>query len=191
MDFPPPHCVLYEPLNDIETKSLWNTYKIAHEHECDFEEVDAAVSNSMEDFAKWFSQWTTFVSTRQHVRIRVLMVWHSHFLSLACQQMLRRTLEQRSFRCRVWFHIEEPTLQSAILSRCIIKTLPRTQRRPQVCGPPLDFALWNNPRDYETKISLVKKQEGKCACSQTDPVQTTGDREQKRVMPAGFQNTAT
>ena len=155
--FPPPHRVFYEPLNDRETSSLWITYKSAHEHEADFEEVDAAVMNGMEDFAKWFNQWITFTPSRASVRVRVLMVWHAHFLSLACQQMLRRSLEQRSFRCRVWFHIEEPNLQAAILSRCIVKVLPRYLHVPQIVGPPLDTALWDDPRKYETNIRVSKE----------------------------------
>jgi hypothetical protein len=130
--------------------TLWKTYTAAHRHEADFEEVDAAHMNSMEDFAKWFNQWITFVPSRVGVRVRILMVWHAHFLSLACQQMLRRSLEQRSFRCRVWFHIEEPTLQAAILSRCIVKVLSRYQHIPKRIGPSLDTALWDNPREYET-----------------------------------------
>jgi hypothetical protein len=157
MDFPPPHRILYETLNDRETQSLWNAYKAAHEHECDFEEVDAAVTNSMEDFAKWFSQWMTFVPTRAHVRCRLLMVWHAHFLSLACQQMLRRSLEQRSFRCRVWFHIEEPTLQSAILSRCIVTVLPMYRHVPIRKGPALDTTLWDDPRLFETNLLAPKE----------------------------------
>jgi hypothetical protein len=33
-------------------------------------------------------------------------------------------LEQRSFRCRVWFHVEDPTqLQPAIISRCVTKRI--------------------------------------------------------------------
>ncbi len=153
--FPPPHRVLYEPLNDRETLALWTAYKAAHIHEADFEEVDAAVMNGMEDFAKWFNQWITFAPSRQGVRIRVLLIWHAHFLSLACQQMLRRSLEQRSFRCRVWFHIEEPTLQSAILSRCIVKALPRYVHIPTIVGPPLDISLWTNPRVYETNLHIA------------------------------------
>jgi hypothetical protein len=149
--------VLYEQLNDLETEKLWNAYKSAHEHECDFEEVDAAVTNSMEDFAKWFSQWTTFVTSRPGVRIRLLIVWHAHFLSLACQQMLRRSLEQRSFRCRVWFHIEEPTLQSAIISRCIVKNLPAYNHLPVLAGPPIDMSLWKDPRLYETELAIAKE----------------------------------
>ena len=150
--FPPPHRVIYEPLNDREASTLWTAYKTAHIHEADFEEVDAAVMNGMEDFAKWFNQWITFTPSRPGVRVRVLMVWHAHFLSLACQQMLRRSLEQRSFRCRIWFHIEEPTLQAAILSRCIVKTMPRFFHAPKIVGPPLDLSLWKDPRVYETDL---------------------------------------
>ena len=41
--------------------------------------------------------------------------------------MLRRQLEQRSFKNRVWFHIEEPTsLQTALISRCIVKRIPES-----------------------------------------------------------------
>jgi hypothetical protein len=155
--FPPPHSVFYEPLNDRETISLWNAYKTAHSHEADFEEVDAAVMNGMEDFAKWFNQWITFAPSRPDVRVRALMVWHAHFLSLACQQMLRRSLEQRSFRCRVFFHIEEPTLQSAILSRCIVKTLPIYRHVPQIIGSPLDTSLWKDPRMFEKNLSTSRE----------------------------------
>lgn len=155
--FPPPHRVLYEQLNDSETTRLWTTYKAEHGHEADFEEVDAAVMNSMDDFARWFGQWVTFAPSRPGVRIRILMVWHAHFLSLACQQMLRRSLEQRSFRCRVWFHIEEPTLQAAIVSRCIVKVLPDAVRIPKIVGPPLDMSLWIDPRRYETELQTTKE----------------------------------
>ena len=85
--YPPPHMIFYECLNDRATQTVWSSYKSAHEHEADFEEVDAANMNSMDDFAKWFTQWVTFAPTRSHVRLRILMVWHAHFLSLACQQM--------------------------------------------------------------------------------------------------------
>lgn len=154
--FPPPHTVLYERLNDRETLAAWNSYKTRYGDVADFEEVDAAVMNSMDDFAKWVAQWMTFVPSRSSVRIRVLMVWHAHFLSLACQQMLRRSLEQRSFRCRVWFHIEEPTLQPAIVSRCIVRTLPSYRHVPTIVGPPLDSELWDSPRKYETELGRGK-----------------------------------
>lgn len=155
--FPPPHRVLYEPLNDIEASRIWTAYKAAHSHEADFDEVDAATMNSMDDFAKWVAQWMSFVPSRPTVRCRLLMVWHAHFLSLACQQMLRRSLEQRSFRCRVWFHIEEPTLQAAILSRCIVTRLPQTIRVPTIVGPPLDTTLWTDPRAVETNLLAARK----------------------------------
>lgn len=157
MDFPPPHRVLYEQLNDRETLTLWTTYKAAHAHEADFEEVDAAVMNSMDDFARWFGQWVTFAPSRPGIRVRILIVWHAHFLSLACQQMLRRSLEQRSFRCRVWFHIEEPTLQAAIVSRCIVKVLPPFVHVPTIVGPPLEMLLWDDPRSYETELQTRKE----------------------------------
>ena len=154
--FPPPHRVLYERLNDRTTTTVWTTYKAAQQHEADFEEVDAAVMNSMDDFAKWFGQWMTFVPSRPGIRVRVLMVWHAHFLSLACQQMLRRSLEQRSFRCRVWFHIEEPTLQAAILSRCIVSKMATYTHLPVIMGPPLDTSLWKDPRAMETELQARK-----------------------------------
>jgi hypothetical protein len=157
IDFPPPHMVFYETLNDIETQKVWSAYKNAHKDAADFEDVDAAVMNSMEDFAKWFAQWTTFAPSRPTVRVRVLMIWHSHFLSLACQQMLRRSLEQRSFRCRVFFHIEEPLLQSAILSRCIHRTLPSYSHLPKIVGEPLNTELWEDPRKFETKLQTPRE----------------------------------
>ena len=155
--FPPPHRVLYECLNDRETHAYWSAYKKEYADQADFEEVDAAVMNSMEDFAKWVAQWMTFAPSRPSVRVRVLMVWHAHFLSLACQQMLRRSLEQRSFRCRVWFHIEEPVLQSAIISRCIVKVMPTYRHVPKMVGPKIDMNLWNDPRLFETNIDTANK----------------------------------
>jgi hypothetical protein len=65
------------------------------------------------------------VTAKSSKRIKVLMVWHAHFLSLACQQTLRRWLETKSYRCRVWFHVEMlNNVQSAIVSRCILKFVP-------------------------------------------------------------------
>lgn len=150
--FPPPHRILYERLNDRATMDVWTPYKSAHSHEADFEEVDAAEMNSMDDFAKWFAQWMAFAPSRPSVRCRILIIWHAHFLSLSCQQMLRRTLEQRSFRCRVWFHIEEPTLQPAIVSRCIVSVIPPYCHTPTVVGTPLDLRLWTDPRALETEL---------------------------------------
>ena len=154
MDFPPPHMVFFEPLNDIETQRVWKDYTQQHIHECDFEETDAAIMNSMEDFAQWFAQWVAFAPTRQGIRFRVLIIWHAHFLSLACQQMLRRSLEQRSFRCRIFFHIEQPCLQSAILSRCIVRTLPRYFRTPEYIDDPrkIPTQIWNDPQSFETEL---------------------------------------
>jgi hypothetical protein len=156
MDFPPPHQVFYECLNDRETQSHWVAYKLTYANQCEFEEVDAAVMNSMDDFAKWVVQWLSFTPSRAHIRYRILMVWHAHFLSLACQQMLRRSLEQRSFRCRVWFHIEEPTLQAAILSRCIVRVIPGFVHVPKLVGPPLCMDLWEDPRRAETELGRTE-----------------------------------
>ena len=155
--FPPPHRVLYEALNDRETQRVWTEYRTQYADVGEFEEVDAAVLNGMDDFAKWFTQWMAFAPSRPSVRCRVLLVWHAHFLSLACQQMLRRSLEQRSFRCRVWFHIEEPTLQQAILSRCIVTCLPQGDHVPRVVGPPLDLSYWIDPRKAETDFAAARQ----------------------------------
>jgi hypothetical protein len=155
--FPPPHRVLYEALNDRATQSLWTDYKTRYAEQAEFEEVDAAVLNGMDDFAKWFATWMSFAPNRPGVRCRVLMVWHAHFLSLACQQMLRRSLEQRSFRCRVWFHIEEPTLQQAILSRCIVTVLPERDHVLRIVGPPLDLSYWTDSRKAETDFTAARK----------------------------------
>jgi hypothetical protein len=155
--FPPPHRILYEPLNDISTVSFVSSYKAAHRHEADFEDVDAAQMNSMDDFAKWVAQWMAFAPTRPSIRCRILVVWHAHMLSLACQQMLRRSLEQRSFRCRVWFHIEEPTVPAALVSRCIVTRMATVTHLPTIVGPPLDLRLWNDPRGTETELSGAKE----------------------------------
>jgi hypothetical protein len=123
MEFPPPHYVLFEPLNDKETLRMWNAYKEEHS-ECEYEEVDASILYSVETFAPWFDMWISRIP-KNHARLRILLIWHSEFLTFACQQMLRRQLEERSFKNRVWFHIEDPTsLQPAIISRCITKRIP-------------------------------------------------------------------
>jgi hypothetical protein len=154
--FPPPHRLLYEPLNDRSTQTLVSAYTAAHSHEADVDAVDAAQMNSMDDFAKWVAQWMAFAPSRPGIRCRLLIVWHAHLLSLACQQMLRRSLEQRSFRCRIWFHIEEPTIQSALLSRCIVTRMPAYRHLPVVVGPPLDLSLWRDPRVTETELPPAK-----------------------------------
>ena len=47
MEYPPPHYVLFEPLNDKETLNIWNSYKEEHP-DCEYEEVDASVLFSVE-----------------------------------------------------------------------------------------------------------------------------------------------
>lgn len=133
LQYPPPHYILFEPLNDIETQKVWSDYKTKHGKYCDFTEVDATELNTVETFSPWFHNWVSQISSRQEVRIRVLMIWHSEFLTFSCQQMIRRSLEERSFKCRVWFHIEDPTqLQPAIQSRCIVKRIPTYIIKPTI-----------------------------------------------------------
>lgn len=116
---PPPHMLWHEPLDDKQTRKLWTTYSKKYTNEIDPTEIDAADVCSVEEFSKLFEIWATAKSSK---RIKVLMVWHAHFLSLACQQTLRRWLETKSYRCRVWFHVEMlNNVQSAIMSRCILK----------------------------------------------------------------------
>jgi len=146
--FPPPHRILFEPLNDRSSRDVWSAYVTANKHRCDFEEVDAAAMNSIDDFAPWVSQWMSFTPSQSHIRMRVLIVWHAHFLTSACQQMLRRSLEVRSFRCRIWFHIEEPLLQPAIVSRCIVTRMPTYAHFPALNGDINDL-LWTDPHAYE------------------------------------------
>ena len=124
MQFPPPHYLLFEPLNDIETQKVWNTYMEKHSNQCEFTEIDAAELNSVDTFAPWFDNWISQIPSKRSTRFRVLLILHSEFLTYSCQQMLRRSLEQRSFKCRVWFHVEDPTtIQPAIVSRCIVKRM--------------------------------------------------------------------
>ena len=131
--FPPPHYFLLEHLNDHETIKLWNDYKTKHSKECEFSEVDAAELNSVDNFAPWFDNWISQVPAKQSTRFRVLLIYHAEFLTYSCQQMLRRSLEQRSFKCRVWFHVEDPTnIQSAIMSRCITKRIPTYIHTPTI-----------------------------------------------------------
>lgn len=133
LEYPPPHYILFEPLNDIETQKVWTEYKNKHSKLCEFTEIDATELNTVETFAPWFHNWVSQVSSRQEVRIRVLIIWHAEFLTFSCQQMIRRSLEERSFKCRVWFHIEDPTqLQPAIQSRCIVKRMPTYIFKPTI-----------------------------------------------------------
>lgn len=125
MQYPPPHYLFFEALNDVETLKIWESYKLDHSNTCEFDIIDAAETNSVDTFAPWFENWITRVPKYQGTRFRILLVLHSEFLTYSCQQMLRRSLEQRSFKCRVWFHIEDPSLiQPAVVSRCIVKHLP-------------------------------------------------------------------
>mgnify|MGYP001810207147 CR=1 FL=1 len=128
---PPPHMVWHEPLDDKETKLIWSNYITKYSNEIEASFLDAAEVCNVEEFAKRFEIWVTSKSTKS---IKLLMVWHSHILSLACQQALRRWLETKSYRCRVWFHVEMlNNVQSAILSRCILKFVPgRSHTIPDV-----------------------------------------------------------
>lgn len=128
--YPPPHYLFFEPLNDIETIRMWKAYKQSHS-DCEYEEIDAAEMNSVDNFSPWFENWISQSPKSQSVRFRILLILHAEFLTYSCQQMLRRSLEQRSFKCRVWFHIEDPSLvQPAIMSRCVLKKLPLYMHRP-------------------------------------------------------------
>jgi DNA polymerase III delta prime subunit len=122
MAFPPPHTIFLEPLNDIAMLDVWETYKTAHP-ECEYELLDATTNHSVDTFASWIENWIFRVPTKR-TRFRVLLILHAEFLTFSCQQVLRRLLEKRSFQCRVWFHIENPTgLQPAIISRCVVKRI--------------------------------------------------------------------
>ena len=48
MDFPPPHYILFEPLNDRETFKLWNEYKVKYGNNCEFDEIDGCIFFSSE-----------------------------------------------------------------------------------------------------------------------------------------------
>lgn len=133
LQYPPPHYILFEPLNDVETQKVWNEYKTKYDRECEFMEVDAAEINTVETFSPWFHNWISQVASKQEKRVRILIVWHSEFLTFSCQQMIRRSLEERSFKCRVWFHVEDPTtIQPAIQSRCIVKRMPTYIVKPSI-----------------------------------------------------------
>lgn len=131
IQFPSPNLLLFEPLNDKETLILWKTYKELYDKVCEFTEINATEINSIDSFAPWIDTWITQIPERKSTKLRILMIWNSEFISFACQQTIRRYLEQRSFRCRVWFHVEDPTpIQSAIKSRCIIKRIPTNIHSP-------------------------------------------------------------
>jgi DNA polymerase III delta prime subunit len=122
-DFPCPHYILYEPLNDKETKKFLENYKEKYNNLLEIEEIDACIHFSSDTFYNLFNMWITSIPKKKG-NLRILIIWHSEFLTSSCQQMLRRQLEQRSFRNRVWFHLENPTsIQNALISRCIIKRM--------------------------------------------------------------------
>jgi len=133
MQYPPPHYILFEPLNDTETQKVWKEYTKKYEKECEFAEIDAAEVNDVEMFAPWFYNWISQIADKQEKRMRILIIWHAEFLTFSCQQMIRRSLEERSFKCRVWFHVEDPTtIQGAIQSRCIVKRMPTYIKTPNI-----------------------------------------------------------
>ena len=133
MQYPPPHYILFEPLNDTETQKVWKDYTKKYEKECEFAEIDAAEVNDVEMFAPWFYNWISQIADKQEKRMRILIIWHAEFLTFSCQQMIRRSLEERSFKCRVWFHVEDPTtIQGAIQSRCIVKRMPTYINSPNI-----------------------------------------------------------
>jgi DNA polymerase III delta prime subunit len=117
--------LFHEPMDDREMIRVWNEYRTTHAVDLETFEIDAATVCSVDEFGKLFEIWVTSKSSK---RIKLLMVWHAHFLSLACQQSLRRWLETKSYRSRVWFHVEYVNnVQTAIQSRCIsreLKTVP-------------------------------------------------------------------
>lgn len=142
--FPPPHRVWFEPLEERETRAVWKSYIATHAAELDVHEIDAAEVYSVEEFSTAFETW---ISAKSSKRIKLLMIWHAHFLSLACQQVLRRWMEVKSYRCRIWFHMELlNSVQSAILSRCILKMLkgsPKTIPQVTLMGSNLEcIDLW-------------------------------------------------
>lgn len=131
LQFPCPHYILYEPLNDLETKKFVDQYMKKYGHLIELEEIDACVLFSSDSFSQRFSSWISEVP-KHSGKLRIMIVWHTEFLTSACQQMLRRQLEQRSFRNRVWFHVENPSgIQAALISRCITKRMPTTIRTPE------------------------------------------------------------
>jgi DNA polymerase III delta prime subunit len=131
LEFPCPHYILYEPLNDTETIKFVERYKEKFRDRIEVEEIDACILYSSDMFSQRFSSWISEIP-KQTGNLRIMIVWHAEFLTSACQQMLRRQLEQRSFRNRVWFHVENPSgIQSAIVSRCITKRMPTIIKTPE------------------------------------------------------------
>jgi DNA polymerase III delta prime subunit len=158
LQFPPPHMLFHEPMEDREMIRTWKEYTAAHATDLDTCEIDAADVCSVEEFGRIFEIWVTSKSSK---RIKLLMVWHAHFLSLACQQALRRWLETKSYRARVWFHAEYVNnIQSAIQSRCILRKLEcplTTDPLTPICeGEPSDMiSLWKRIVSQESYASLT------------------------------------
>ena len=124
---PPPDVLFFEPWNDLATKSLWEEYISSHT-DMEVLMLDAAQVYSVEDFGKVFESWVT---TRTTKRIKLLCVLHAHCLTLACQQSLRRWMETKSYKYRVWFHVEQMnTVQQAIQSRCLLKYVEPVASQP-------------------------------------------------------------
>ena len=157
--FPPPHMLFHEPMEDREMIRMWKSYITKHSSELDTCEIDAADVCSVDEFGRLFEIWVTSKSSK---RIKLLMVWHAHFLSLACQQSLRRWLETKSYRVRVWFHAEYVNnIQPAIQSRCILRKLNSESSQPgviPVCeGVKTDemISLWKRIVSQESYTTLT------------------------------------
>jgi DNA polymerase III delta prime subunit len=135
--------LFHEPLDDREMIRVWKEYTEKYASELDIHEIDAASVCSVDEFGRIFEIWVTSKSAK---RVKLLMVWHAHFLSLACQQSLRRWLETKSYRSRVWFHVEYMNnVQTAIQSRCItkqIKALPFMSEVKQIGDTAETIDIW-------------------------------------------------
>lgn len=157
LQFPPPHMLFHEPMDDREMIRVWKEYTTAHSADLEVCEVDAAEVCSVDEFGRLFEIWVTSKSSK---RIKLLMVWHAHFLSLACQQALRRWLETKSYRARVWFHAEYVNnIQSAIQSRCILRYIggnPLTEIAAVHEGDTTEMTnLWKRIVSQESYASLT------------------------------------
>lgn len=156
LQFPPPHMLFHEPTEDREMIRTWKEYTVKHAADLDVSEVDAADVCSVDEFGRLFEIWVTSKSSK---RIKLLMVWHAHFLSLACQQSLRRWLETKSYRARVWFHVEYVNnIQPAIQSRCILRRLytPAPLKITAVCEGETSemISLWKRIVSQESYDTL-------------------------------------
>ena len=117
-NFPPPHYIFFEPLNDIKMEQIWNTYKETNNNSAEFFELDAIEQDT------FISLFENIITKKSLKKLKILLIWHTEFLTFATQQIIRRMLETRSFTCRIWFHTENyMVIQSAIQSRCITKLI--------------------------------------------------------------------